>query len=86
MPDAEISSAKPLSSVKGQNSKFAKMNTVFDTGAASAAAITTSCKNIEAAARLLDYAYGEEGHLLANFGIEGVTYEMIDGPDIHRFR
>ena len=79
MPDAEISSAKPLSSVKGQNSKFAKMNTVFDTGAASAAAITTSCKNIEAAARLLDYAYGEEGHLLANFGIEGVTYEMIDG-------
>lgn len=79
MEGAEISSAKPLTAVKGTNSKFAKMNTVFDTTASSAAAITTSCKNIEAAARLLDYAYGEEGHLLANFGIEGVTYEMIDG-------
>lgn len=55
------------------------MNTVFDTTASSAAAITTSCKNIEAAARLLDYAYGEEGHMLANFGIEGVTYTMVDG-------
>ena len=79
MENVEISSAKPLSAVKGRNSKFAKMNTVFDTSASSAAAITTSCKNVEAAARLLDYAYGEEGHLLANFGIEGVTYEMVDG-------
>ena len=79
MENVKISSAKPLSAVKGRNSKFAKMNTVFDTSASSAAAITTSCKNVEAAARLLDYAYGEEGHLLANFGIEGVTYEMVDG-------
>ncbi|MGN1164606.1 MAG: extracellular solute-binding protein [Candidatus Ornithospirochaeta sp.] len=79
MENVEISSAKPLSKVKGRNSMFAKMNTVFDTAASSSAAITTSCKNVEAAARLLDYAYGEEGHLLANFGIEGVTYTMVDG-------
>ena len=78
-PDVEISSAKPLTKVAGTNSKFAKMNTVFDTSASSAAAITTSCKNVEAAARLLDYAYGPEGHMLANFGIEGVTYEMVNG-------
>ena len=77
--DVEVSSAKPLSPVKGRNSKFAKMNSVFDTGSSSAAAITTSCKNVEAAAKLLDYAYGEEGHMLANFGIEGVTYTMVDG-------
>ncbi|MGN0906271.1 MAG: extracellular solute-binding protein [Bullifex sp.] len=79
MEGVEISSGKPFTAVKGTNSKFAKMNTVFDTTASSAAAITTSCKNVEAAARLLDYAYGEEGHLLANFGIEGVTYEMVNG-------
>ena len=77
--NAEISSAKPLSKVAGTNSKFTKMNTVYDTTASSSAAITTSCKNVEAAARLLDYAYGEEGHLLANFGIEGVTYTMVNG-------
>jgi putative aldouronate transport system substrate-binding protein len=27
----------------------------------------------------LDFAYSEEGHMLLNFGIEGVSYEMVDG-------
>ncbi len=43
------------------------------------AAITTNCKNPELAMRLLDYAYSEEGHMLMNFGIEGESYDMIDG-------
>ena len=42
-------------------------------------AITTSCKDVETAARLMDYAYGESGHMLFNFGIEGESYEMVDG-------
>lgn len=41
-------------------------------------AITTSCENVELAARLLDYAYSEEGHMLFNFGIEGESYEMVE--------
>lgn len=41
--------------------------------------ITTSCEDVERAARLMDYNYGEEGHMLCNFGIEGVTYNMVDG-------
>lgn len=42
-------------------------------------AITTSCKDIETAARLLDYAYSEAGHMLFNFGVEGESYEMVEG-------
>lgn len=42
-------------------------------------AITASCQDIETAARLLDYAYSEAGHMLFNFGIEGESYEMVDG-------
>lgn len=42
-------------------------------------AITTSCEDIETAARLLDYAYSDAGHMLFNFGVEGESYEMIDG-------
>ena len=42
-------------------------------------AITTSCQDVETAARLLDYAYSEEGHMLFNFGIEGESFTMIDG-------
>ena len=43
------------------------------------AAITTQCKEVEIAAKWLDYAYSEEGHMLFNFGIEGESYEMVDG-------
>ena len=42
-------------------------------------AISATCSNPEAAARVLDYNYGEEGNLSANYGKEGVTYEMVDG-------
>lgn len=41
--------------------------------------ITTACKEVEIATQWLDYGYGEEGHMLYNFGIEGESYEMIDG-------
>ncbi|MDR1637963.1 MAG: extracellular solute-binding protein [Treponema sp.] len=43
------------------------------------AAITGSCENVEIAARLLDWAYSPEGHLFYNFGIEGESYNMVDG-------
>lgn len=42
-------------------------------------AITTKCKEVEIAAKWLDYAYSEEGHMLFNFGIEGESYVMVDG-------
>lgn len=42
-------------------------------------AITSSCKNIELAARLLDYGYSQAGEVLYNFGVEGESFEMKDG-------
>ena len=27
----------------------------------------------------MDYAYGDQGHMLFNFGVEGESYEMVDG-------
>ena len=41
--------------------------------------ISRDNKDIEATARLLDYAYSAEGSLLFNFGIQGESYELIDG-------
>lgn len=43
------------------------------------AIITSACKDVENAVKFLNYGYTEEGHMLFNFGIEGVTYEMVDG-------
>lgn len=40
------------------------------------AAISATAKNPEQIVKWLDYKYGEEGHLLFNFGIEGVSYTM----------
>ena len=47
------------------------------------AAITTQCEDIEAAARLLDYCYAGDGLMLFNYGIEGVSYEMVDGNPVY---
>ncbi len=41
--------------------------------------ITPACKNKEAAAQFLNYNYTEEGKMLFNFGIEGVSYTIVDG-------
>lgn len=46
------------------------------------AAITTNCKNPELAARYLDFGFTEKGHMLYNFGIEGVSYTMEDGNPV----
>lgn len=62
---------------KGETPKFA--NYEFPYSKSGSAAITTACKDVETAARFLDYAYSEEGHMLFNFGIEGESYEMVDG-------
>lgn len=48
-----------------------------------AAAITSSCENVELAAKFLDYGYSEAGHNLFNFGTEGVSYEMKDGKAVY---
>lgn len=42
-------------------------------------AITTSCKNPDGAAKFLSYGYSDEGEMLYNFGIEGESYNMVDG-------
>jgi putative aldouronate transport system substrate-binding protein len=44
-----------------------------------ATAITSQCKNVENAVKLLNYGYTEEGHKLFDYGIEGVTYNMVNG-------
>ena len=45
-------------------------------------AITTSCKNKEAAARLWNYGYTEEGQMLFEYGIKDVSYVVLDSGEI----
>lgn len=45
--------------------------------------ITSNCKNPELAVKFLDYGYSKEGNDLYNFGIEGVSYQMVDGKPVY---
>ncbi len=74
----DIRATVPVTSVKGQNASFSKMNQIFDDSGYSAS-ISTKCRNVEAAMWLLDWMYSEEGNLCCNYGIPGVTYVMKDG-------
>ncbi len=41
-------------------------------------AISKNCKNVELAARFLDFGFSEVGHMVYNFGVEGESYEWVD--------
>ena len=42
-------------------------------------AINADSEYIKEIVKMFDYFYSEEGSLLNNFGIEGLTYEMVNG-------
>ncbi len=44
--------------------------------------ISSECENVEMAARYLDYLFSEEGHIIANFGIEGESFNMVNGEPV----
>ena len=62
---------------KGERPKFGQRS--LDYVGTGGVAISANSPNVEQAVRMLDYGYGEQGHLLFNFGIEGQSFEMIDG-------
>jgi putative aldouronate transport system substrate-binding protein len=66
---------------KGDKSKIINVDNAYS--GPFSAAITTSCKNPELAARLLDWNYSPEGKLFNNFGVEGVSYTMNNGQPVY---
>lgn len=62
---------------KGEKPKFGGYN--FNYPGVLSVAISTGCKDVETAARFLDYGYSEEGRMLYNFGIENESYQMENG-------
>lgn len=64
---------------KGDKPLFGQMDPPVT---ATGGAITPACKNVEIAARFLDYGYSEEGRKLFNFGIENESYKMVNGKPV----
>ena len=46
-------------------------------------AITTACKDPEAATQWADFWYSDEGVDMINFGVKGESYNMVDGKHVY---
>lgn len=66
---------------KGEVNKFPSIEE--DVMSTTSVAITTACKNPEKAIEWLDYWYGEDGYKLINFGVEGKSYNIVDGKPVY---
>ena len=75
IPGASLVAIPYPSAAKGEKPKFGQVTAECSNGAA----IAASSANPEIAAKTLDYAYSDEGHLYYNFGSEGESYNMVDG-------
>ncbi len=74
--DFSLAAVPSLVANKGDTAMFAH----YDNGLPGTNTyITTDCKDPAAAAHFLNYGYTQEGHMLYNFGTEGLSYEMVDG-------
>lgn len=62
---------------KGENAEYGYIMPQVNMSGGSA--ISTNCKNPELAMRLMDFAFTDKGKMIACFGIEGESYNMVDG-------
>lgn len=76
-PSIELAGTKYPVLIKGDTPRFGQKD--FAYYPTTSVSISTQCKHVPEAVHFLDYGYGEEGHMLYNFGIEGVSYQMEDG-------
>jgi putative aldouronate transport system substrate-binding protein len=76
-PKYEIMALADPVLAKGAKGVYAYVGQAYGTNAT--VAISGSCKNVEIAARFLDWGFSQAGHLFYNFGIEGESYTMVNG-------
>lgn len=76
VPTADLAGVQFPVLNKGDEPQFVTATWNYDNVGA---VITSSNKHPEETIKALDYLYGEEGALLKNFGVEGLTYTLVDG-------
>lgn len=72
--NAQFIGLTPLAGPTGKRAIMTNSPMNFD----NSVAITTACKNVDAACALLNYIYSDEGTKLTSWGIDGVSYNGVD--------
>lgn len=75
-PTFDVAPIAPLVAKEGDRAMYGSQG---QKTATFTAFVTPQCKNKELAMKVLNYGYSEEGDMLFNFGIEGESYNMVDG-------
>ncbi|MCL2069282.1 MAG: extracellular solute-binding protein, partial [Oscillospiraceae bacterium] len=78
-PNFDLVAARFPSRDRNRYTSFGGTSHDFTEASRGMAAITATSQNVEIAAKVLDYNYTEEGHILVNFGIEGVSWNWGTG-------
>ena len=79
-PEAQIVGAPWVTSTDGNAYQQEAQHAQAFTGAGTI--VTTACEDPVMAVKWLDEHYSEKGTLLMTFGIEGVSYEMVNGEPV----
>ena len=72
-PEADVEPVRPVVLNEGDKVLFDDAGTSWVSKGG--AAVACSCPDIELACRIIDYFYSEDGIILANYGVEGVSFE-----------
>lgn len=78
-PDCYIAAMKPI---KYDDNTVLKLGATVDY-ATMFTSITTCCEDVETAVRWINYWYTEAGHIAKVYGVEGTTFEYVDGVPTH---
>ena len=74
-PDYALAGVGSLIKTSGEKAYFGQRQDSISV----LSAITSNCDDIETAVKFLNYGYTEPGNLLMYYGIEGESFEFIDG-------
>lgn len=77
----DLIGVKPPTLNKGETSKFGNYFLAFNH---MGIAISATSDKKELAAKFMDYGYSDQGAIMYNYGIEGVSYDMVDGVPTYR--
>jgi putative aldouronate transport system substrate-binding protein len=75
--------ALPYAKLNEADKRYINSGSAESTLQGSTGVITTDCDDITLLMRWFDYLYSDEGSMLASFGIEDLTYTMVDGGPVY---
>ena len=78
-PDAMLKPVAPIAQLDGEKGSIMGRSPL-----AQCTGITATAKDPEGCMQLLNYLFTEEGYLLTNFGVEGVTFDYVN--DVPKLR